>query len=242
MSFFLSIVLACGDSQAPELQKLRDENAQLQAEFERLDQESDLLHAENIRLRRDLSSSRRLLALNQAGIAPGAGVSAVLHTSLGSLSCELFPEQAPLAVANFVSLAEGRKAWKDPSSGDTVWEPLYDGTLFHRVIPGFMIQGGDPLGTGQGGPGYQFQDEFSDSLRFDKVGRLAMANTGPGTNGSQFFITLAPRPELDGKHTIFGQCSNPEVSEAIAALPRHETDRPEKAVYLKKVSVSRSLQ
>jgi len=130
---------------------------------------------------------------------------ATFHTSMGNIVCELYEKEAPKTVANFVGLAEGTKPWKNPRTGSAGEGPLYSGTVFHRVIPEFMIQGGCPLATGTGGPGYQFEDEFAPNLSFDKPGRLAMANAGPNTNGSQFFITEVPTTWLNRKHTIFGQ-------------------------------------
>jgi len=132
-------------------------------------------------------------------------VQATFQTSLGEIVVKLLPEKAPKTVANFVGLAEGTREWKDPRSGQSVKRPLYDGTVFHRVIPDFMIQGGDPLGTGTGGPGYRFEDELGPDNRFDRPGLLAMANSGPNTNGSQFFITEVPTPHLNRGHTIFGE-------------------------------------
>src|SRR5512140_1458588 len=132
-------------------------------------------------------------------------VFATFKTSLGDMVVKLFPEKAPKTVENFVGLAEGTKEWKDPKSGQMVKKPLYDGTVFHRVIPQFMIQGGDPLGNGTGGPGYKFADEIGPDNKFGKPGLLAMANAGPNTNGSQFFITEVPTPCLDKSHTIFGE-------------------------------------
>ena len=131
---------------------------------------------------------------------------ATFKTSMGDIVVQLLPEKAPITVANFVGLAEGTKEWTDPRSGQKqTGKPLYDGTIFHRVIPDFMIQGGDPLGTGTGGPGYRFQDEIGPDNKFSKPGLLAMANAGPGTNGSQFFIPEVPTPWLDKGHTIFGE-------------------------------------
>jgi len=130
---------------------------------------------------------------------------ATFHTSAGKIVCELYEKEAPKTVANFTALAEGTKEWTHPASGQKSKNPLYSGTVFHRVIADFMIQGGDPLGNGTGGPGYQFEDEFHPTLKFDKPGRLAMANSGPRTNGSQFFITEVPTTWLNNKHTIFGQ-------------------------------------
>jgi len=156
--------------------------------------------------------------------APAANPKAIFHTTAGDLTCELFPKQAPKTVANFVGLANGTKEWTNPETRKKQQGvPLYNGTIFHRVIPNFMIQGGDPLGNGQGGPGYSFEDEFSPDLTFDVPGRLAMANSGPATNGSQFFITEVPTPHLDGKHTIFGQCT-PESVELVKQIARKATD------------------
>ncbi len=167
---------------------------------------------------------------------------AVLMTSMGNITCELFPKQAPETVANFVGLARGTKAWTDSKTGKKmVGKPLYDGTIFHRVIPNFMIQGGDPLGTGEGDPGYRFKDEFDPSLAFDKPGRLAMANSGPGTNGSQFFITEVPTQHLNNHHTIFGQCDNASVElvKKIAQVDRDpQNDKPFLAVVLKHVTIT----
>jgi peptidyl-prolyl cis-trans isomerase A (cyclophilin A) len=176
-----------------------------------------------------LTSFAGAQAAGGTSAAPGpAQTTAIFETTAGNITCQLFPEQAPLTVANFIGLATGTKDWKDPKTGKMMHGvPLYNGTIFHRVIPNFMIQGGDPIGTGTGDPGYSFKDEFSSSLSFDQPGRLAMANSGPNTNGSQFFITEVPTPHLNGKHTIFGQCQDLDVVKKIARLstdPR--TDRP----------------
>ena len=142
---------------------------------------------------------------------------AVLNTTMGTIEVKLFPNHAPKTVQNFVELAEGTREWTDPRNGKKTNEKLYDGTVFHRVISGFMIQGGDPLGRGTGGPGYRFGDEIHPELAFTKPYLLAMANAGPGTNGSQFFITVAPTPHLNRRHTIFGEVtSGTEVVDAIA--------------------------
>ncbi len=133
------------------------------------------------------------------------GLYATFQTSMGNIVCKLFEKEAPKTVDNFVGLATGRKEWTHPATQQKMHTPLYSGTVFHRVIPNFMIQGGDPLGSGRGGPGYQFEDEFQSGMQFDVPGRLAMANIGPNTNGSQFFITEVPTPHLNNKHTIFGQ-------------------------------------
>jgi len=151
---------------------------------------------------------------------------AVFETTDGNITCELFPDKAPVTVDNFVGLAKGTKDWRNPVSHAKMHgKPLYDGTIFHRVIPGFMIQGGDPAGNGTGDPGYTFKDEFS-SLRFDQPGRLAMANSGPNTNGSQFFITEVATPHLNNRHTIFGQCEPMSVVSRIARAPRDPNDKP----------------
>jgi len=156
--------------------------------------------------------------------APAENPKAIFHTTAGDLTCELFPKQAPKTVENFIGLATGTKDWTDPDTRQKKHGvPLYNGTIFHRVIPNFMIQGGDPLGNGQGGPGYSFEDEFSPDLKFDVPGRLAMANSGPATNGSQFFITEVPTPHLDGRHTIFGQCS-PESVDLVMQIARKAAD------------------
>lgn len=179
--------------------------------------------------------------------APGAATSgnpvAVIDTTAGKLRCTLFEKQAPVTVANFIGLAEGTKDWKNPVSHVTKHNtPLYDGTIFHRVIPNFMIQGGDPAGNGSGDPGYSFKDEFDSSLLFDRPGRLAMANSGPNTNGSQFFITEVPTPHLNGKHTIFGQCDDASVAlvKQIARLASDPRDnRPFRPVKINHISIER---
>src|SRR5580704_12365020 len=157
-------------------------------------------------------------------------------TSEGNFTVRLFDQEVPNTVANFVGLAEGTKEWTDPKSGQKVKRPYYDGLVFHRVIADFMIQGGDPLGTGTGGPGYKFADEFSPKLRHSKPGLLSMANAGPNTNGSQFFITLAATPWLDNKHSIFGEVVDGyAVVKKISTLPRGAQDRPVKEVRLNSV-------
>jgi peptidyl-prolyl cis-trans isomerase A (cyclophilin A) len=155
--------------------------------------------------------------------------------------CRLFDKEAPKTVANFVELAEGKREWTHPVSHKKSTDRLYDGTIFHRVIPDFMIQGGDPAGNGMGGPGYQFEDETKGSPhKFDKPGKLAMANAGPNTNGSQFFITVAPTTWLTGKHTIFGEVvEGQDVVNKITSVPRNRQDRPMKDVTLKAVNIER---
>jgi len=181
--------------------------------------------------------------------APQATAAALIHpngpmivmdTSMGRITCQFFQKQAPVAVANFIGLATGTKDWTDPASKKAQHhKPYYDGTTFHRVIPEFMIQGGDPTGTGMGDPGYTFNDEFDSDLNFDVAGRLAMANSGPNTNGSQFFITEVAYPALDQHYTIFGQCDDPsvEVVKTIARVQRNADDKPLTPVTLNKVTV-----
>jgi peptidyl-prolyl cis-trans isomerase A (cyclophilin A) len=168
------------------------------------------------------------------------GPTAVFDTSMGRMTCKLYAKEAPETVANFVGLATGSKDWTDPATHKKVHgKPFYDGTTFHRVIPNFMIQGGDPLGTGEGDPGYMFADEFNPDLNFDVPGRLAMANSGPGTNGSQFFITEVPTPHLNQKHTIFGQCDDASilVEQSIARVETGAEDKPSTPVLLNKVTI-----
>jgi peptidyl-prolyl cis-trans isomerase A (cyclophilin A) len=171
---------------------------------------------------------------------PGAGaLTATFETSMGTVRCTLLADQAPMTVANFVGLARGLKAWRHPGTGEVTRKPYYDGVIFHRVIPDFMIQTGDPLGRGNGGPGYRFDDEISPGVRHDQAGVLSMANAGPGTNGSQFFITDKATPHLDGKHTVFGRCRDTAVVKKIARVPRADADRPKKEVVIQRVTITR---
>ena len=167
---------------------------------------------------------------------------ATLKTNKGDIEVKLFPNHAPKTVANFTGLADGSREWTDPRSGEKSNARLYDGTVFHRVISGFMIQGGDPLGTGTGGPGYRFPDEIHPELQFDRPYLLAMANAGPGTNGSQFFITVGATPHLTRQHTIFGEVADGasrEVVDTIAAAPTGGMDRPVEDVVIVSVQVDR---
>ena len=170
------------------------------------------------------------------------GLYATIRTSMGDIKVVLFEKQSPLAVKNFVGLSQGTKTWTDPRTGQPTRKPLYNGVIFHRVIPNFMIQGGDPLGAGYGGPGYKFADETKGSPhKFDKAGKLAMANAGPNTNGSQFFVTVAPTPWLTGNHTIFGEVvEGQDVADKIANVPRGPQDKPKKEVVLESVTIERS--
>ncbi|MFD5772860.1 peptidylprolyl isomerase [Streptomyces fungicidicus] len=168
-------------------------------------------------------------------------LNATLKTNHGDIQVRLFANQTPITVKNFVELAKGEREWTNPQTGEKSTDKLYDGTVFHRVISGFMIQGGDPLGNGTGGPGYQFEDEFHPDLRFDKPYLLAMANAGPGTNGSQFFITVAPTAWLNRKHTIFGEVADPASQKVIdtiaAAQTNPRTDRPVNDVVIESVEI-----
>ncbi len=171
------------------------------------------------------------------GLMSAEAKKAIIETSEGTIECKLFDKEAPVTVANFVDLATGKKEWTDTMTGKKKKSNFYDGLTFHRVIPNFMIQGGDPAGNGTGGPGYKFQDEFVPSLVFDKTGKLAMANAGPGTNGSQFFITVAPTPWLNGRHTIFGEVTQgQDVADKISKLGNNQGTPPH-PIKIKKVTI-----
>jgi peptidyl-prolyl cis-trans isomerase A (cyclophilin A) len=176
-----------------------------------------------------------------ADYVPGEGqLYATLKTNHGDIKIKLFEQRAPSTVANFVGLATGKRTWKDPQSGQERNDPFYDGVIFHRVIPGFMIQGGDRTGTGRGGPGYKFADEFHPELRHTKAGILSMANSGPNTNGSQFFITEGATPHLNDRHSVFGEVvEGLNVVNEIANVPRNGRDRPNNDVVIESVEVSR---
>jgi peptidyl-prolyl cis-trans isomerase A (cyclophilin A) len=182
----------------------------------------------------NLSNEGVLMAL-----APGSY--AVFNTSEGNIRIRLFETDAPITVKNFIELAEGSKEWTHPTTRAKSSGKLYNGTIFHRVIPDFMIQGGDPAGTGMGGPGYRFEDETKGSRhKFDKPGKLAMANSGPGTNGCQFFITVAPTPWLTGNHTIFGEVvEGQDIADKISKVARNAQDKPQKPVVLESVVIER---
>ncbi len=168
------------------------------------------------------------------------GTYAILETSQGSIVCRLFEKEAPKTVENFIGLAEGTKEFTDPKTGQKTKRPFYDGLAFHRVIPQFMIQGGCPLGNGTGGPGYRFADEFHASLRHNAPGKLSMANSGPNTNGSQFFVTVAATPWLDNRHSIFGEIiEGQDIANKISEVPRDSSDRPRTPVILQHVRIER---
>ena len=161
-----------------------------------------------------------------------------LETTKGDITLELFEQRAPRTVENFLGLATGDTEWSDPETGETRTDSLYEGTIFHRIISDFMIQGGDPEGTGQGGPGYTVDDEFHEDLNHAKAGILSMANRGPDTNGSQFFITLAPQPHLDGKHAVFGHViDGMDVVEEIGTVPTDRNDKPMKDVEIESLDI-----
>ena len=237
----LLMLLACGPD--PELVAERDELAAkvqaLEGELLQAEQERDAYKSRVESLSETLESQRRRETLARLGLEDGQSLKARLDTSMGSIHCTLWPDQAPLTVLNFVELAEGQRSWTDPRTGVETDRPLYDGTVFHRVIPRFMIQGGDPLANGMGGPGYQFEDEIVPGLEFDRPGLMAMANAGPNTNGSQFFVTEAAQPSLNGKHTIFGVCDEVDTVKAIARVERDDRDKPVKAVRLDRVRITR---
>lgn len=181
-----------------------------------------------------------LLALPLAFAAMGSQPKAVIDTTAGKMTCTLFPDKAPIGVANFIGLATGTKDWTNPVTHKKEHGvALYDGTIFHRVIPNFMIQGGDPTGTGMGDPGYQFKNETSSDLKFDRPGRLAYANAGPDTNGSQFFITEVAYPSLNGGYTIFGQCDDASVAivKQIARVGRDSNDKPYNPIKIKHITI-----
>lgn len=243
---------AQGDGSAVELLKraadggMEDAYGPLLFAYRAFDRKADYLRlASELELLRDggrLAKSDDPLAeyAEMLALAPGQTLVATFHTSMGTFSCELLPEVAPVAVANFVGLARGTFSWTDPRDQTVKSTPLYDGTIFHRVIPEFMIQGGDPLGTGTGDAGYRFHDELNDEVRFDKPGRLAMANAGPNTNGTQFFVTEVPLPHLDGNYTIFGDCGE-ETAKLVAKIARvkaDDNDKPTEPVTLDKLEIT----
>jgi cyclophilin family peptidyl-prolyl cis-trans isomerase len=240
-AWMLWLIFGCnaGKDVVIERDQLKNQVVDLTSKNERLEREAQGLNAKVRQMDRDLKALRQDNALAGIGIAQGETLSAKVVTSKGTILCELWPDKAPLTVLNFVQLAEGAKSWTDPETKQPTKRPLYNGTTFHRVKPEFMIQGGDPLGTGMGGPGYEFGDE-ANGLTFKEPGLLAMANSGPNTNGSQFFITERGTPHhLDGKHTIFGKCGNADVVKLIAESERDENDKPLKPVVIQKVEILR---
>ena len=174
-----------------------------------------------------------------AAFAGEGTLRATIVTSMGALNCELYDEQVPNTVANFVGLATGRKTYVDATTNEQRRSNYYDGLTFHRVIPRFMIQGGDPTGTGSGGPGYRFADEFHPQLRHDRGGLLSMANAGPNTNGSQFFVTEVPTPHLDNRHSIFGACAEVDLVERMARVPTGPANRPLEPLVIEQIRITR---
>ena len=229
----LMLLLACGpDAElVAERDGLQQEVATKDERIGALEAENGVLAAKSERLAVEVDGLRTELAVERLGSDP---IPVRFETSEGTIRCTLLPAEAPQTVLNFVDLAQGRREWVDPNTGRPTERRFYDGLTFHRVMPGFMIQGGDPLGTGMGGPGYRFKDEFSER-GFDEPGMLAMANSGPDTNGSQFFITEGTPVKLNGKHTIFGTCRDAEVVKRIARVPTDRGDKPTSPVVIERV-------
>ncbi|MCP4806413.1 MAG: peptidylprolyl isomerase [Proteobacteria bacterium] len=235
------LLLACGPP--PEVVAERDE---LRAQVEGLEQTVQATEAERDAwksragsLQERLDEQRIRETYSRLGLESGQALIATLDTTHGELNCALWPDQAPVTVLNFVELAEGTRAWRDPRTGLEVQRRFYDGLTFHRVIPRFMIQGGDPLASGKGGPGYKFEDEIVPGLVFDRPGLLAMANAGRDTNGSQFFVTEGAVTSLNGKHTIFGACEELEVVKEIARVESDASDKPLSPVTIRRVTITR---
>lgn len=184
------------------------------------------------------STPAKAPALPPVDLPAEPGTYAIIYTSMGNIVCQLFPDAAPQTVASFIGLATGKKPWKDIKTGRMRHTPLYSGTTFHRVIPDFMIQGGDPQGDGTGEPGFKIPDEIDAKLNFSQPGVLAMANSGPNTNGCQFFITVAPAEHLDGHYSIFGKVvSGQDVADAISKVPRNEDDKPDTPIVIKAIAI-----
>jgi len=208
-------------------------------EIEQLNEQIDQLSSTNRQIKRINDQLKDQIDLHKADLIEPRSIDAVFYTSLGVIRCVLFPKEAPKAVSNFVQLAEGRITWEHPKTKQKSIENLYDKTIFHRVVANQLIQGGDPTGLGTGGPGYSFPDE-RNRYRFDQGGRLAMANTGANTNGSQFFISVNAKPEWDGTYTIFGQCENLDLVKEISLVHSTDDERPIKLVNLIKVLIERN--
>ena len=241
MTAMMWMLASCGPP--AELVAERDQlNAQvgtLQTALKTTEAERDAWKSRADTLQARLDEQRIRETLSRLGVEGDEGLTATLDTSVGTIHCTLWPDKAPITVLNFVELAEGSRTWRDPRTGLEVDRKLYDGTTFHRVIPNFMAQGGDPLNNGTGGPGYKFEDEIVSGLVFDRPGLLAMANAGPNTNGSQFFITEAAAPSLNGRHTIFGECEEVDVVREMTRVDRDSKDKPLEDIELRRVTVSR---
>jgi len=243
LASLLILLLASGCTAA-----LKEENNHLQSKVTALESKIARLSEDNAALKLKISDmeNTRLKETMAAQTGLEEEMWARFDTSMGTIDCKLESTRAPKTVANFVGLAEGTKEWTDPRGGKKKMEPLYNGTVFHRIIKGFMLQGGDPLGRGTGGPGYKFADEFHPGLKH-KAGTLSMANSGPNTNGSQFFITEVPTPHLNGRHSVFGYCEPMSTVEKIAGVPKQSSDPrstkgsvPVTPVVLKTVTIHRN--
>ncbi len=220
--------------------KLRGEVTRVQADVTRARNDAQRAQQELTVLKQQADAKKAQEAQAALGMKPGEKMFATLKTSMGDVVVELAWDKVPITVANFVGLAEGTKEWTDPRTGKVEKKPLYNGTIFHRVIPDFMVQAGDPLGTGTGGPGYRFADEFHPELKHTGPGILSMANSGPATNGSQFFITEKATPWLDNKHSVFGKViEGMDVVNKIARVQRGPNDRPAQDVLMQKVLIGR---
>ena len=222
-----------------ERDALRDQVAVLEDQVATAEAERDAWKSRAASLEERLDQQRIRETYSRLGLEPEERLGVTLETSMGSITCALWPDKAPVTVLNFVELAEGTRPFRDARTGLETRRRFYDGTSFHRVIPRFMIQGGDPLANGTGGPGYKFEDEIVPGLVFDRPGLLAMANAGPDTNGSQFFVTEAAIPALNGKHTIFGQCEELDVVKEIARVDTDADDKPLSPITLRRVTLSR---
>ena len=240
-AMWMVALTACGNPEMEaENNDLKEKISKLEDANKKLDKDAEQLAAKLRKAEKALQALKDAAVYSGLGIEAGASIGVRFHTTLGEIGCSLLPDIAPQTVLNFVQLAEGEKEWTHPKTKEKSTGKLYDGTIFHRVIPKFMIQGGDPLGSGRGGPGYRFEDETTPEVVFDEPGLLAMANSGPNTNGSQFFITDRSKPtHLNGRHTIFGRCDNLDVVEAIATTPKGKRDRPETDVVLERVEITR---
>ncbi len=232
---------ACGHEAQEKLRDCQDEVQRLEFENKRLESEVTRLENRAASLEQEVKETRSRMIASRMGIrGEDTELVAVLDTDKGTVRIKLHWLLAPYNVQNFVELAEGTREWVDSSTGKRVKRPLYDGTIFHRVVPDFIIQGGDPTGTGKGGPGYTIPDEFDPRLKFNKAGVVAMANTGPNTNGSQFFITLGPHPDLNDKYTIIGEVvEGMDVVKAIGSGETDDEERPLHPVTLRKVTIER---
>lgn len=214
------------------------------SEIKKIDNEVDDKNEDNLpkKAHENHDNKDKEILMEQWQLKEGDNLYATFHTSMGDMKIKLFWDKTPMTVRNFVELATGKKEWHDPVTGTKTTKPLYNGTTFHRVIKNFMIQGGDPLGNGTGGPGYKFKDEFRPDLKHDKPGILSMANAGPNTNGSQFFITEVPTPHLDNRHTVFGETVNNETSltvlQKIASIPT-VNDKPQTPITIKEIRITK---